>query len=69
MRTILDCKLSRSCIKTAQAGANALSAAFYPTECRATGVSLSNGVGRCGSMLGAPPPFMKSWAARKTSST
>jgi AAHS family 4-hydroxybenzoate transporter-like MFS transporter len=41
------------CVSGTQVGANALSAAFYPTECRATGVSLSNGVGRCGSMLGA----------------
>ncbi|MDR1969161.1 MAG: aromatic acid/H+ symport family MFS transporter [Burkholderiaceae bacterium] len=41
------------CVSGTQVGANALSAAFYPTECRATGVSLSNGIGRCGSMLGA----------------
>jgi len=41
------------CVSGTQVGANALAAGFYPTECRATGVSLSNGVGRCGSMLGA----------------
>jgi AAHS family 4-hydroxybenzoate transporter-like MFS transporter len=41
------------CVSGTQVGANALSAAFYPTECRATGVSLANGVGRCGSVLGA----------------
>ena len=41
------------CVSGTQVGANALSAAFYPTACRATGVSLANGVGRCGSMLGA----------------
>ena len=41
------------CVSGTQVGANALSAAFYPTGCRATGVSLANGVGRFGSMLGA----------------
>ena len=41
------------CVSGTQVGANALTAAFYPTECRATGVSLANGIGRCGSMLGA----------------
>jgi AAHS family 4-hydroxybenzoate transporter-like MFS transporter len=41
------------CVSGTQVGANALSAAFYPTECRATGVSLANGVGRCGSVLGS----------------
>jgi AAHS family 4-hydroxybenzoate transporter-like MFS transporter len=34
-------------------GANALSASFYPTDCRATGVSWANGVGRSGSILGS----------------
>jgi AAHS family 4-hydroxybenzoate transporter-like MFS transporter len=41
------------CVSGTQVGTNALTAAFYPTPCRATGVSLANGVGRCGSMLGA----------------
>jgi AAHS family 4-hydroxybenzoate transporter-like MFS transporter len=36
-----------------QVGANALSAAFYPTDCRATGVSWANGIGRMGSVLGS----------------
>jgi hypothetical protein len=34
-------------------GANALAASFYPTDCRATGVSWANGVGRTGSILGS----------------
>jgi MFS transporter, AAHS family, 4-hydroxybenzoate transporter len=41
------------CISGSQVGANALSAAFYPTECRATGVSWANGVGRMGSVVGS----------------
>ncbi|RKP55832.1 MFS transporter [Pararobbsia silviterrae] len=41
------------CVSGSQVGANALSAAFYPTECRATGVSVANGVGRIGSVVGA----------------
>lgn len=36
-----------------QVGANALSAALYPTDCRATGVSWANGIGRMGSVLGS----------------
>ncbi len=36
-----------------QVGANALSAAFYPTECRTTGVSWANGIGRGGSVVGS----------------
>jgi hypothetical protein len=35
------------------AGANALSAAFYPTPYRATGVAWANGIGRSGSILGS----------------
>jgi MFS transporter, AAHS family, 4-hydroxybenzoate transporter len=41
------------CISGSQVGANALSAAFYPTDCRATGVSWANGVGRIGSVVGS----------------
>jgi AAHS family 4-hydroxybenzoate transporter-like MFS transporter len=41
------------CISGSQVGANALAAAFYPTDCRATGVSWANGVGRIGSVLGS----------------
>jgi len=41
------------CISGSQVGANALSAGFYPTDCRATGVSWANGVGRIGSVLGS----------------
>jgi AAHS family 4-hydroxybenzoate transporter-like MFS transporter len=36
-----------------QIGLNALTAAFYPTVNRATGVSWGLGVGRCGSVVGA----------------
>ncbi|NUT16269.1 MAG: aromatic acid/H+ symport family MFS transporter [Cupriavidus sp.] len=41
------------CISGSQVGANALSASFYPTDCRATGVSWANGVGRMGSVVGS----------------
>jgi AAHS family 4-hydroxybenzoate transporter-like MFS transporter len=41
------------CISGAQVGANALSAGFYPTASRATGVSWANGIGRVGSVLGS----------------
>jgi len=41
------------CVSGSQVGANALSASFYPTDCRATGVSWANGVGRMGSVLGS----------------
>jgi AAHS family 4-hydroxybenzoate transporter-like MFS transporter len=41
------------CISGSQVGANALTASFYPTDCRATGVSWANGVGRIGSVLGS----------------
>lgn len=37
----------------AQVGANALSAGFYPTASRATGVSWASGIGRIGSVLGS----------------
>jgi len=40
-------------ISGSQVGANALSASFYPTDCRATGVSWANGVGRIGSVVGS----------------
>ena len=40
-------------VSGSQVGANALSASFYPTDCRATGVSWANGVGRIGSILGS----------------
>jgi len=40
-------------ISGSQVGANALAASFYPTDCRATGVSWANGVGRIGSVLGS----------------
>jgi MFS transporter, AAHS family, 4-hydroxybenzoate transporter len=41
------------CVSGGQVGANALSAGFYPTPYRATGVSWANGVGRSGSILGS----------------
>jgi MFS transporter, AAHS family, 4-hydroxybenzoate transporter len=41
------------CVSGSQVGANALSAAFYPTASRATGVSWANAVGRSGSVLGS----------------
>jgi MFS transporter, AAHS family, 4-hydroxybenzoate transporter len=41
------------CVSGSQVGANALSASFYPTDCRATGVSWANGVGRIGSVVGS----------------
>lgn len=40
-------------VSGAQVGANALSAAFYPTASRATGVSWANAVGRSGSVVGS----------------
>nr|WP_311529499.1 aromatic acid/H+ symport family MFS transporter [uncultured Ralstonia sp.] len=45
--------LAGFCVSGSQVGANALSASFYPTDCRATGVSWANGVGRLGSVLGS----------------
>jgi AAHS family 4-hydroxybenzoate transporter-like MFS transporter len=41
------------CVSGSQVGANGLSAAFYPTDCRATGVSWANGIGRSGSVIGS----------------
>ena len=41
------------CVSGGQVGANALSASFYPTAYRATGVSWANGVGRGGSIVGS----------------
>jgi AAHS family 4-hydroxybenzoate transporter-like MFS transporter len=41
------------CVSGSQIGAYALSAAYYPTDCRATGVSWANGVGRMGSVVGS----------------
>jgi MFS transporter, AAHS family, 4-hydroxybenzoate transporter len=41
------------CVSGGQIGANALSAAFYPTPSRATGVAWANGVGRSGSIVGS----------------
>jgi AAHS family 4-hydroxybenzoate transporter-like MFS transporter len=41
------------CVSGGQVGANALSAAFYPTPYRATGVSWANGIGRSGSIVGS----------------
>jgi AAHS family 4-hydroxybenzoate transporter-like MFS transporter len=45
--------LAGFCVSGGQVGANALSAMFYPTECRATGVSWANGIGRIGSVVGS----------------
>lgn len=45
--------LAGFCMSGSQVGANALSASFYPTDCRATGVSWANGVGRMGSVVGS----------------
>jgi AAHS family 4-hydroxybenzoate transporter-like MFS transporter len=42
-----------ACISGGQVGGNALSAAFYPTAYRATGVAWANGVGRGGSIVGS----------------
>lgn len=41
------------CLSGSQVGINALAASFYPTDCRATGVSWANSVGRLGSVLGS----------------
>ncbi|WP_334174783.1 MFS transporter [Pseudoxanthobacter sp.] len=41
------------CVSGSQVGLNALSAAYYPTTSRATGVSWTNAVGRTGSVLGS----------------
>ena len=42
-----------ACISGDQVGGNALSAAFYPTAYRATGVAWANGIGRGGSIVGS----------------
>jgi AAHS family 4-hydroxybenzoate transporter-like MFS transporter len=41
------------CVSGGQVGANALTAAFYPTSCRTTGVSWALGIGRSGSVVGS----------------
>jgi AAHS family 4-hydroxybenzoate transporter-like MFS transporter len=41
------------CVSGSQIGANALAAEFYPTACRATGVSWALGIGRSGSIVGS----------------
>jgi len=41
------------CVSGGQVGANALSAAYYPTPYRATGVAWANGIGRSGSIAGS----------------
>ena len=41
------------CLSGSQVGANALSAMFYPTDCRATGVRWANAIGRSGSVVGS----------------
>lgn len=40
-------------ISGSQVGVNAFSSSFYPTHCRATGVSWANAVGRSGSVAGS----------------
>jgi AAHS family 4-hydroxybenzoate transporter-like MFS transporter len=45
--------VSGACISGGQVGGNALSAAFYPTSYRATGVAWANGIGRAGSIVGS----------------
>lgn len=40
-------------ISGSQVGLNALTAALYPTRCRATGVSWANAAGRCGAIFGS----------------
>jgi AAHS family 4-hydroxybenzoate transporter-like MFS transporter len=42
-----------ACISGGQVGGNALSADFYPTAYRATGVAWANGIGRSGSIVGS----------------
>lgn len=41
-----------ACIMTAQNGANALAAIYYPTIMRSSGVGWANGIGRIGSVVG-----------------
>ncbi len=40
-------------ISGSQVGLNALTATLYPTQSRATGVSWSNAIGRCGAIVGS----------------
>lgn len=40
-------------ISGSQVGANAFASSFYPTHCRATGVSWANAIGRVGSIFGS----------------
>ena len=40
-------------ISGSQVGANAFASSFYPTHCRATGVSWANAVGRSGAVVGS----------------
>lgn len=40
-------------ISGSQVGVNAFSSSFYPTQCRATGVSWANAIGRSGSVVGS----------------
>ena len=40
-------------VSGSQVGLNALTATLYPTQSRATGVSWSNAVGRCGAIVGS----------------
>lgn len=40
-------------ISGSQVGLNALTATLYPTQSRATGVSWSNAIGRCGMIVGS----------------
>ena len=42
------------CIVGAQAAVNALSASYYPTDLRSTGVGAGLGVGRVGGIIGPP---------------
>ena len=53
--TLMTCAVFMAgfCVSGGQVGGNALSAAFYPTPYRATGVSWANGVGRSGSIVGS----------------
>lgn len=41
------------CVSGSQVAITAFAASFYPTSCRATGVSWANGIGRIGSIVGS----------------
>lgn len=41
------------CLSGSQVGINALATSFYPVDCRATGVSWANSVGRLGAVMGS----------------